>query len=151
MSLLSQPGGIVAMFPGGAVGMFGPRGFTRMPAVSAILDEYEVGDPCADLVAFADLPRTDAVRLLKLLPANQAEVAAQGAPSFADLIAATRRCPTARFTGVRITPRRLDERIVLDAVSISGDDVTPARRRRLEALHPGRLEVTEHGITASWT
>jgi hypothetical protein len=151
MSLLSQPGGIVAMFPGGAVGMFGPRGFTRMPAVAAILDEYEVGDPCADLVTFLDLPRSAAVRLLKLLPANQADVAAQGAPSFADLIAATRRCATARFTGVRITPRRLDERILLDAVTISGDDVTPACRRRLEALQPVRLEVTERRLTARWT
>lgn len=150
MSLLSQPGGIVAMFPGGAVGMFGARGFTRMPAVAEILDDYEVGDPCADLVAFADLPRADAVRLLKLLPDNQADVAAQGAPSFSELIAATRRCSTARFAGVRITPRRLDERIVLDAVTVCGAETTPARRRRLEALHPVRLEMTEGTLTASW-
>jgi hypothetical protein len=151
MSLLSQPGGIVAMFPGGAVGMFGARGFTRMPAVAGLLDEYEVSDPCADLVAFADLPRADAVRLLKVLPANQADVAAQGAPSFSELIAATRRCSTARFAGVRITPRRLDERIVLDAITICGAEVTPACRRRLESLHPVGLEVTEDKLTARWT
>jgi hypothetical protein len=150
MSLLSQPGGIVAMFPGGAVGMFGPRGFTRMPEVAAILDAYEVGDPYADLVAFADLPRAEAVRLLELLPVNQADVAASDAPTFAELLAATRRCATARFTGVRVAPRRLDERIVLDALSIAGDDVTPARRRRLAALNPVSLAVTEHLLVARW-
>lgn len=150
MSLLSQPGGIVAMFPGGAVGMFGPRGFTRMPEVAAILDPYEVGDHHADLVAFADLPRSDAVRLLKLLPVNQADVAASDAPTFAALLAATRRCATARFAGVRVAPRRLDERIVIDAVSLAGEDATPARRRRLEALNPASLEVTEHRLVARW-
>jgi hypothetical protein len=67
------------------------------------------------------------------------------------LIAATRRCSTARFAGVRVTPRRFDERIVLDAVTICGAEVTPARRRRLDALHPVWLEVTEGRLTASWT
>ncbi len=121
MSLLSQPGGIVAMFPGGSVGMFGPRGFTRMPEVAAILDPYEVGDPYADLVAFADLPRAEAVRLLKLLPANQADVAASDAPTFAELLAATRRCDCALHRG--------------------------AGRA---ALNPESLEVPEHLLVARW-
>ena len=115
-----------------------------------MLDPFEAGDPAADIIGFSGLPRAEAVRLLALLPANQADVAAPGAPTFAQLLSLTRRCATARFDGFRLSSRRFDERIVLDSVTFSGDDVTPARRRRLAALQPTTLEERDHLLVARW-
>jgi hypothetical protein len=150
VSLLSQPGGIVAVFPGGAVGVYGPRGFTRRPEVADVLDPFELGDPAGDLVELSGIPVRDAALLLALLPANQADVAAPGAPSFAALLAAARGWATATFGGFRVAPRRFDERIVLDSLTLSGDDVTPARRRRLLDLAPSTLEAHDHLLVARW-
>jgi len=150
MSLLSQPGGIVAVFPGGAVGVYGPRGFTRRPEVTDVLDPFEVGDSTADLVDFHGMPAHDAALLLALLPVNQADVAAPGAPSFAALIEAAGGWATATFGGFRVSLRRFDERVVLDSLTLSGDDVTPARRRRLSALAPSTLDVHDHLLVARW-
>ena len=150
MSLLASPGGIVAVFPGGGVGLFGPTGFTRRPAVATLLAPYEVDDPDGDVVTFDGLPRRTAAALLGVLPTNQGEVGTGDAPSFRELLDLTLRCPSARFRGYRASPRRFDERIALDGFVVRRKEMTAAVRARVDLLGP--CEVTDDGrtVTVRW-
>jgi len=150
MSLLSNVDGIVGVFPGGGVGMYGPTGFTRRPGVVAILDRYELDDRDADVVTFEGLPHRAAERLLVALPDNQEHVSARRGPSFRELLDLTAGCPSVRFSGFRVSARRFDERIVLDGFEMVSNDVTDALRVRLHYRHPVLQVDDELSLTARW-
>jgi len=150
MRLLANLDGIVGVFPGGGVGMYGPTGFTRRPGVLAILDRYEIDDPEADIVAFEGLPHGAAERLLTVLPHNQEYVSARRGPSFRELLDLTAACPSVCLSGFRVSARRFDERIVLDGFEMVSHDVTDALRVRLHYRHPALQVDDELSLTARW-
>jgi hypothetical protein len=150
MGLLSNLDGIVEVFPGGGVGMYGPTGFTRRSAVSAILDRYELDDPDADVVTFEGLPHAAAQRLLRVLPPNQQHVSARRGPSFQEMIDLTASCPSTCFSGFRVSARRFDERIVLDGFDMLRADVSDALRVRLHYRHPALEVDDEISLAARW-
>ena len=151
MSLLSSPGGMVAVFPGGGAGVYGPTGFTRRPGVAAILAPYELDDPDGDVVAFDGLPHYAAAQLLSVLPLNQGEVAAANGPSFRELLELTASCPSARFSGYRVSPRRFDERVALDGFVVHAKDVTDALRIRLHHRGPCLQVETGFELAVRWS
>ena len=150
MSLLASPGGIIAVFPGGGVGLFGPTGFTRRPAVAALLRSYERDDPDGDVVTFDGLPRRAAAKMLALLPANQGDVGAGDAPSFRELLDLLCECPSARLHGYRTSSRRFDERVALDGFTVRRKEMTASVSERLDALAPCSIHDDGRLVTVRW-
>jgi hypothetical protein len=150
MGLLASPGGIVAVFPGGGVGLFGPTGFTRRPAITNLLASYELDDPRADVVRFDGVPRRVVARLLALLPANQADVGTDAAPSFREMLDLAADCPSARFHGYRTSPRRFDERVALLGFTVRRKELTSAMRERVARFTPCALEHDRQSVTICW-
>jgi hypothetical protein len=136
MSVRSNPRSAVEVYPGEGQGTYGPVGFTRRPAVAAMLTAYEVGGAGSDVVAFDGVPHYIASQLLAMLPPSQADVAAGLGPSFAELIEATADCPSARFSGYRVLSPRPDERVVLDGFQVHAKDMSESLRSWLDDAGP---------------
>jgi hypothetical protein len=136
MSVRSNPRSAVEAYPGEGRGAYGPVGFTRRPAVAAMLAAYENGDAGNGAVEFDGLPHYVAAELLTMLPPNQADVAPGLGPSFRELVEATAHCPSARFSGYRVLSPRPDERVVLDGFQVHLKDMTDSLRSWLDYAGP---------------
>jgi hypothetical protein len=111
-------------------------GFTRRPAVAAMLTPYELGGAGSDVVAFEGVPHYIASQLLAMLPRHQAEVAPGLGPSFEELIEVTADCPSTRFSGYRVLSPRPDERVVLDGFQVHAKDMSESLRSWLGYAGP---------------
>jgi hypothetical protein len=101
--------------------LYARAGFTRTPAIRAILDPIE-GASYGGIVPFAGLTVAGIRALRSLLPRTVTADRQNEAPTFAQLTALGRRFPAARFGGYRVMEARWDERIMLDSVVVPETD-----------------------------
>src|SRR4051812_1143850 len=115
---------------------YGPEGFTQADNIKALLAPHERAPDHGGIVEFSGLSATDASQLLASLPAAQSGDRQNESPTFEQLVALGRTCPTMMFGGYRAMPGRDDERITIDSVEVPRPDVTNAVMRFIRSLHP---------------
>lgn len=111
------------------------RGYTRDPAIRAILDRHEVlggSDPEeGQIVHFDGLTFDDAIRLMEHLPAWHLKQRQNESPTIREMIQLGFRFAGITFHGYRVPPDRDDERISFEGFQIPKSETNPSEIEQL--------------------
>lgn len=120
---------------------YGPEGFTRVSSVREILDPLESDQVYAfeynaGAVYFVGLTPAAARRLMEILPPEQRQDCLEASPTFEDFVRLGERYPMIRLFGYRIVPEQDDERVTIQGLMVSKDELPRSLIAELRRQYP---------------